>query len=128
MSNTRKVFGYHLIMDLYGCSDEKLDSIEEGYKYLDTVPRLIGTDRQGPPYVVRTDAIKYPDKAGISGWIPVVDSGISLHTVVPTKFVSIDVYTCKEFDPDKIKDFTIKFFNPQKIEEKFFFRGEEYFT
>ncbi len=127
MSNDRKVFGYHLILDLYECSPEKLNSIEEGYRYLDTIPNLIGTDRQGAPYVVRTDAIKYPDKAGISGWIPVVDSGISLHTVVPTRFVSIDIYTCKQYDQKKIKDFTLDFFKPKKVEEKFFFRGEEYF-
>ena len=127
MSSGKKVFGYHLILDLYGCNPDKLNSVEEGYKYLDTIAKLIKTDRQAPPYVVLTDSEKYPDKAGISGWIPVVDSGISIHTVVPTRFVSIDIYTCKKFDPEKLKKFTIHFFNPQKIEEKFFFRGEQYF-
>ncbi len=125
---SKKVFGYHLILDLYDCDSSTVGSLEKCYQYLDTMPDIIGTHKQSPPFIIYTDAEKYPDKAGLSGWIPIVDSGISIHTLAVTNFVSIDIYSCKKFDPEKIKKFTIKFFNPKKIEEKFFLRGEAYFV
>jgi S-adenosylmethionine decarboxylase len=122
----RKIFGYHLILDLYDCDPEAVGSLEICYKYLDTLPEIMGTHKQSPPYIIYTDEKKYPDKAGLSGWIPIVESGISIHTLTPTNFVTIDVYSCKKFDPKKIKQFTVEIFKPKKIEEKFFLRGEDY--
>jgi len=122
----RKVFGHHLILDLYDCDPEATGSLETCYYYLDTLPGLIGTHKQSPPFVVYTDEKKYPDKAGLSGWIPIVESGISIHTLTPTNFISIDVYSCKEYDPEEIKKFTREVFKPREIEEKYFLRGEKY--
>lgn len=122
-------FGYHLMLDLYRCDKKRVDSIDECYRFLDTVPKILKTDKQAPPYVVYTDPKKYPDKAGISGWIPVVESGISIHTLTPVGFISIDIYTCKKLDKklrNKLRDYVIKLFRPKKIEEKFVLRGEEY--
>lgn len=119
-------FGYHLILDLYECDPKTVGSLEICYKYLDEIPNVIGTNKQAPPYIIYTDEEKYPDKAGLSGWIPIVESGVSIHTLTITNFVSIDVYSCKKFDPQRIKAFTLKIFRPKKVEEKFFFRGEEY--
>lgn len=124
----KRPFGYHLILDLYDCDCDKLGSVEYCYHYLDVLPEMIGTDKQAPPYVILTDEKKYPNKAGISGWIPVVDSGISIHTIVPKKFVSIDIYTCKKFNPKKLKEFTIKYFRPKRVDEKYFLRAEDYFN
>jgi len=122
----RKVFGYHQILDLFDCDPKAVRSIKICYRYLDTLPEMIDTHKQSPPFIFYTDEKKYPDKAGLSGWVPIVESGISIHTIIPTNFVSIDVYSCKKFNPKKIKQFTIKIFKPKKIEEKFFLRGESY--
>ena len=54
----KSVFGYHLILDCYGCDAKALDSIEVCYKYLDGMVDLIGVHRQAPPLVVYTDPIK----------------------------------------------------------------------
>lgn len=122
----RKIFGYHLILDLYNCDPKTVGSLETCYYYLDKLPEIIGIHKQSPPYIIFTDEKKYPDKAGLSGWIPIVESGISIHTIIPTNFVSIDIYSCKKFDPKKVKNFTIKIFKPREVEEKFFLRGERY--
>lgn len=126
MKKLKKVFGYHLILDLYDCDPKTVGDLNKCYHYLDILPEIIGTDKQSPPFIIYTDAKKYPSKAGLSGWIPVVDSGISIHTIIPTNFISIDIYTCKKFDPKKIEKFTIEFFKPKKIEKKFFLRGKAY--
>lgn len=126
VNKTKRIFGYHLALDLYSCNPKAVGSLEICYNFLDTLPEIIGTHKQSPPYIIHTDEKKYPDKAGLSGWIPIVESGISIHTLTPTNFVSIDVYSCKKFSIEKIKKFTIKIFKPKKIEEKFFLRGENY--
>lgn len=122
----RKIFGYHLMLDLYNCDPKAVKSLEKCYYYLDVLPEIIGTNKQSPPFIFYTDKKKYPDKAGLSGWIPIVESGISIHTIIPTNFISIDVYSCKYFDTKKVKNFTIKIFKPKKIEEKFLLRGKAY--
>jgi len=122
----RKVFGYHMILDLYGCDPKALDSLEVCYNYLDGLVDLIKVHRQSPPVVVYTDPIKYPDKAGVSAWIPIVESGFSIHTLTPARFASIDIYSCKKYDPEKVKAYTTKIFKPKEIEEKHFLRGEKY--
>lgn len=126
VNKAKRIFGYHLILDLYNCDPKAVGSLEICYNFLDTMPEIIGTHKQSPPYIIYTDKEKYPDKAGLSGWIPIVESGISIHTLTLTNFVSIDVYSCKKFNIKKIKRFTIKIFKPIKIEEKLFFRGEDY--
>lgn len=113
-------------MDCYGCDHKAVDSMEVCYKYLDDMTALLKMHKQTQPFVVYTDPVKYPDKAGISGWVPVVESGISIHTLTPTDFVSIDVYSCKKYSTEKVKAFTSSVFKPLEIEEKFFLRGEKY--
>ena len=50
--------------------------------------------------------------------MPIVESGISIHTLTPTNFISIDIYSCKKYSM-KVKNFK-KRFSPKEIEEKFF--------
>lgn len=125
-SGHTEVFGYQIVLDCYGCDKKALDSVETCYYYLDKLVDLLGTHRQSPPFVVYTDPIKYPDKAGISGWIPIVESGFSIHTITPAGFASIDIYSCKKYNKEMVKDFTRKIFKPKKIEEQFFLRGVHY--
>ena len=122
----RKIFGYHMTMDCYGCDRKTIDSIKVCYNYLNKMTEIMKVHKQSEPYVVYTDPIKYPDKAGISAWVPIVESGVSIHTLTPTGFISIDVYSCKKYNIEKIRDFTRKTFKPKEIEEKFFLRGEKY--
>ena len=122
----RKIFGYHMTLDCYGCNHKAVDSVEVCYNYLDKMTEVMRVHKQSPPFVVYTDPIKYPDKAGISGWVPIVESGISIHTLTPTNFISVDIYSCKRYNIDKVREFTKKIFKPKEIEEKHFLRGEKY--
>ena len=123
----RKNFGWLLALDLYDCDPKKLDSLDVCYNYLNTMPNIMKVHKQSTPFVVVTDGKKYPDKAGISGWVPIVESGVSIHTLTPTNFISIDVYSCKKFSNEKVIEFTKKTFKPKKIEKKFLLRGENYY-
>jgi S-adenosylmethionine/arginine decarboxylase-like enzyme len=122
-------FGYHLMLELYKCDLAKMKDYNVCYSFLSTMPDVLETSKQSEPFLVKTDGERYPDKAGYSGWVPVVDSGISIHTLDPMRFISVDVYTCKKLTPEriaKVKEFVTATFSPEEIEEKFVFRGEKY--
>ena len=122
-----RVFGYELLLDCYNCKSGTSDDLEHCYSYLDKMVPFIGMHEQEPPSIFRTPRREFPDKAGRSGWVPLADSSIVIHTITKHNFVSIDVYSCKEFDPKKVVQFTKKYFAPKRIEKQFVLRGRHYF-
>jgi len=119
-------FGYQLVLDLYGCKDGVCDDLAVCYQFLDEIVDFIKMKKQAPPDIFKTDDKLWPDKAGLSGWVPLVESSIVIHTLSVKNFISIDVYSCKKFDNEKVKGFVTRFFNPQRIEEHFIHRGRNY--
>ncbi|KYK26297.1 hypothetical protein AYK26_05305 [Euryarchaeota archaeon SM23-78] len=122
-----KPFGYSLLIDMYDC--ENANDLALGYFVLDNLPAVIGMAKQGPPIVIRGQEYlkkEGSEKGGISGWIALIESGIQLHTIREKKFVSIDIYTCKEFDQKVAIEFCKKHYSPKKVEVNFLIRGKEY--
>lgn len=124
-SDKRRAFGFHLMLDCYNCAPEKLDDISACYGFLDNLVVEIGAEKQTQPYIFRTPE-RFREKRGLSGWVPVVESGISIHTLTDTRFVSLDVYSCHEFDHDRIISFTDEFFGPSDIDVTFALRGRRH--
>jgi S-adenosylmethionine decarboxylase len=121
------VFGYQLLLDLYDCRPGVCDDLALCYRFLDEIVAYLGMEKQAPPNIFFTDAARFPDKAGLSGWAPLVESSIVIHTLTPKNFISIDIYCCKEFDTNKAKEFVRKFFSPKRMDEQFIERGLDYY-
>lgn len=123
----QKAFGYELLLDLYDCTPGACDDLALCYKFLDEVVGYLGMEKQAPPNIFYTDARRFPDKAGLSGWAPLVESSVVIHTLTVKNFISIDIYCCKEFDTDRAKSFVRKFFSPGRLEAQFILRGADYY-
>lgn len=121
------VFGFELLLDLYNCKPGACDDIDLCYRYLDEIVSFLGMEKQSPPYIFRSDGVRFPDKAGLSGWAPLIESSIVIHTLTPKNFISVDIYCCREFDITKAKEFTHSFFLPEKIDAQFIERGKDYY-
>jgi S-adenosylmethionine decarboxylase len=126
-----KPFGYSYFIDMYGCRDGVADDMELTYRFLEQLVDRIGMTRMAPPVVIHAPRDKngaeiYPEKAGVSGWVPLIESGIQIHSIEPTHFITLDVYSCKEFDPNIIKQFAHECFGFAGCEERFFERGTVY--
>ena len=94
----------HLIIDGYGRNAELLQSEEFIYRLLDEYPAEIGMTRISEPQVIRYTGGD-PEEWGISGFVFIAESHISIHTFVERCYVNIDVFSCKDFDADRaIKD------------------------
>lgn len=121
------VFGYQLLLDFYDCKPGVCDDIDLAYDFLDKVVPALGMKKQSPPDVFRSDDKMYPAKAGLSGWVPLIESSVVIHTLSKKRFVSIDIYSCRSFDPVKAEEFCKKYFHPKKVEHQFVERGMDYY-
>ena len=126
-AGTGEAFGYELLLDLYECKEGACDDLALCYKFLDDIVGYLGMEKQAPPSIFYTDASRFPDKAGLSGWAPLVESSVVIHTLTPKNFISVDIYCCKKFDIEKAKSFVRKFFSPKRMDEQFLLRGIDYY-
>ena|SRR3989338_8041122 len=122
-----KAFGYELLLDLYDCKPGACDDLALCYKFLDEIVGYMGMEKQAPPNIFFTDGVRFPDKAGLSGWAPLVESSVVIHTLSPKNYISVDIYCCKEFDINKAKLFVQRFFSPKRMDEQFILRGIDYY-
>jgi len=122
-----QVFGYQLLLDLYDCKPGVCDDLSLCYQFLDEIVEDLGMEKQAPPSIFRSDAIRFPDKAGLSGWAPLIESSIVIHTLSPKDYISIDIYCCKNFSLPKAKEICQRFFAPKRVDEQFIERGVDYY-
>ena len=91
----------HLIIDGYSKNSDILQSEERIYQLLDQYPAEIGMTKIAPPHVFKYVGAR-PEEWGISGFVFIAESHISIHTFVEQRFVNIDVFSCKDFDADQV--------------------------
>ena len=127
---TNKPFGYSYYLDMYDCRVGAADDLELHYRFLERVVDKIGMTRMSQPVVMhgptRNGDEIYPDKAGVSGWVPLIESGIQIHSMEPKHFITLDVYSCNKFDSDIIYNYAKEYFGFTSSEQHYFMRGMKY--
>lgn len=118
-------FGHHLMVDAYTRFRENLENIDLIYEFLDVLPNRINMTKIMNPYVFYYDAKKEED-SGISGFVIIAESHISIHTFPNKNYLSIDVFSCKEFNTDLVKTYTYDLFDVHKMEVNELNRGLEF--
>lgn len=118
-------WGFQLVLDCFGCSEEVCCDLERGYEFLDKICVHLHMTKQTQPYIFKTCESAFPGKPGYSGWVPIIESGIQIHTSANNRFISIDVYSCKTFDEADVLDFVRNWFAPTHIETCFLQRGKD---
>ncbi|MEW6329635.1 MAG: adenosylmethionine decarboxylase, partial [Candidatus Micrarchaeota archaeon] len=119
------MFGPHLMLDCYGCNRKKLEDIKFVYNFLDRFADDIGMHKIMPPYAFSYCGTK-PEDWGVSGIILIAESHISVHTFPEKGFVSIDLFSCKEFDVKRAIKYALSEFEAERYESNFLMRGREF--
>ncbi len=89
----------HLAIDGYGADPEKLQDADLVLRFLDEYPSSIGMTKIIPPQVYTYHG-RVEEDWGVSGFVLIAESHISIHTFPDRGYVNIDIFSCKEFDPD----------------------------
>jgi len=99
----------HLIIDGYGDNPKVMQDEQFLYQLLDSYPAQIGMTKISSPLVFRYIGSR-PEDWGISGFVFIAESHISIHTFVERRYINIDVFSCKDFNAEQvIKDLKDKF-------------------
>jgi S-adenosylmethionine/arginine decarboxylase-like enzyme len=120
-----KPFGYLLTLDCYDCTPLLMCDLRAAYWLLDTLANALGMLKQAPPFVFISPP-QYTDKAGISGWVPLIESGIQIHTLTARNFVSLDIYCCRRIERRVVVELVQDCYAPGEIESNEIARGTKY--
>ncbi len=118
-------FGQHLMMDGYGCDREKLMNLDWIYNFLSRYPEQINMTKIMPPYVFKYSG-QVPEDWGISGFVLIAESHISIHTFPEKLYLSLDIFSCKSFDSQAAIEHIKNLFDIKKVEIKLLDRGLEF--
>lgn len=128
MEEKKTNFGVHLTIDGYKGNKEKLNNFELVYGLLNELPEKLGMRKMMPPYVIFAPPVTEKDQGGISSFVMINESHISIHTFPDKEFVSIDVYSCNnEMDSDKIINYFKEAFSLEETEVNIIKRGTKFF-
>ena len=119
------MFGPHLILEAYGCPKEKLADLGLVSQALDAYPTQLDMTKIMPPYVF-TYRGTVEDDWGVSGIVLIAESHISIHTFPDKGFVTLDIFSCREFDIDEAISYFCSIFEPENYEKQVLMRGREF--
>lgn len=119
-----KPFGYFMSVDLYNVGEGDCHDLKKCFQFLIDLPERLNMARQSFPHIFIND--EYPEKAGISGWVPLIESGIQIHTIAPKRFISIDIYTCGNLDASDTAEWCKNYFSASDVESVYILRGTKY--
>ena len=118
-------FGQHLTIDASFCNRKKLVSQSLVYDILNDLPGKLGMTKMALPHVVR-----WLDPGatieGISGFVMIAESHISIHTFPEKDYVFIDVFSCKGFDVDEATKLLVNAFDAKKHSKNIVTRGMDF--
>ena len=115
----------HLVIDGYGGDYESLGNAEIIHDFLRDYPDKIGMTRVAPPQVYTYRGQK-PRDWGLSGFVLIAESHITIHTFPERGYVNIDIFSCKEFDAEASLTVVKRLFGLSEMETCMLERGLEY--
>lgn len=115
----------HLAIDGYGAPKEKLGDTNLVYGFLDEFPNVIGMTKIIPPQVYTYHG-KTAEDWGVSGFVLIAESHISIHTFPERQYVNIDIFSCKDFDATSALDDVKRTFDLPEVKVWTLDRGIDY--
>ena len=106
--------GTHLMIECFDCDKELLNNKQKITSFLDVLPNKIGMRALKEPVVVDYKGNDSWDKGGITGFVLITESHISIHTFPHEGFFTADVYSCKQFEVEGVIALFKEFFKSKK--------------
>ena len=117
-----KTWGKHLIIDAHGIEYKKLKNHKLIKNLLKELPKRFKMRLLGNISVKKVSSDFYPDW-GVSGFVMLYESHISLHTWPEENYVAMDLYSCKDFDDKAIVKYLKEYWGVKKMKIKIVIRG-----
>src|SRR5882762_10566007 len=112
----------HLMLELYGCDRELLSNEALVRRALDEYPGRVDMEKVSPVHLYDIETSN-PLDAGMSGFVVIAQSHISLHAWPEYGEVDIDICSCKEFSQEDAIAFAKEIFQTDDVEGHFVVRA-----
>jgi S-adenosylmethionine decarboxylase len=115
----------HLTIDGFGGNRERLSSELLVRSLLDTFPAEISMTKISEPFVLEYTGEK-PEDWGVTGFVIIAESHISVHTFPDHGYVWVDIFSCKAFEADGAVDRIVETFGLTHVTTDIHDRGLEF--
>ena len=115
----------HLIIDGFGGDNAMMWDTARLRAFLDEYPARLGMTKITAPEVLEYHGHN-PHDSGISGFVIIAESHISVHTFPPRNYVNIDIFSCKSFDHEQAIADARTLFDLQEVKTWLLDRGLEW--
>ncbi len=115
----------HLIIDGFGGNAKMMWDTDALRAFLDQYPANLGMTRITEPEVLEYHGPN-PGDSGISGFVIIAESHISVHTFPHRDYVNIDIFSCKSFDHEQALADARALFDLQQVKTWLLDRGLEW--
>src|SRR2546421_10124014 len=112
----------HLMLELYGCDRQILSDDSLMRRVLEEYPARVEMEKVSPVHLYQIETSN-PLDAGLSGFVVIAQSHISLHAWPEYGEVDIDICSCKEFSQKEAIAFAKQMFRSDDVEAHFVVRG-----
>lgn len=101
------------MLDLSECDQDRINDLDFIFNFLNTLPDKIGMVKITQPYVFPYSGL-VPEDQGITGFVVIAESHLSIHTFAEKGYAFVDLFSCKPFNTDLARDIIIKTFISKK--------------
>ncbi len=105
----------HVTIDLYGVIPSLLSDEALLRSFLEELPEVIGMQKASPVFLEEISTSN-PLDDGLSGFVIIATSHVSLHAWPPYNMINIDIFSCEPFHTGTVIDVVTQRFHSQDIE------------
>jgi len=88
--------------------------------YFNKITNSLNLKMYGEPIIFSPSGEGKEENQGYDAFVPLIDSGISVYVWTNSKFLSLIIYTCKDFDENEAIEVTKDFFKVNEIVSEIF--------
>ena len=115
----------HLVIDGYGGNIDKMWDEELVRNFLYSYPDALDMTRITEPKVLKYEAPKSED-SGVSGFVIIAESHISIHTFPRKDYINIDIFSCQAFNHERALEDVREMFGLTEVKTWLLDRGLEW--
>ena len=102
---------YHIIIDLENISEKYLTNEKSLKTFLTKLPEIINMHVLKGPIIAKG----IPENPGLSGFVIIDYSHISIHTFTSSHEALVDIFSCKPYDIGVAKEAVLDYFHAQDV-------------
>jgi S-adenosylmethionine decarboxylase len=125
MENISNGFGPHLMLDCKGANVHLCADASYIANTLKELVLLLGMNIIMEPQMIDYSGIK-PEDRGVTGFVLIAESHISIHTFTEKDYFFLDCFSCKYFDHEIVINYIREKFEVNEIRVFLINRGEDF--